>query len=124
MTILEPGMLVIAALFVLSFIFGIWLSRLGKPYNVVIFTFHKIIALLLVVFAVITIYNFQKSAEIKTLELIVILSGVIAFLITFVSGALLSIGKPANDSMLIIHKISSILTPVLTAVTVYLLTNN
>lgn len=44
---------------------GIWLSNSGKPYNTVIFTIHKLIALTAVVFTVILIVNLFRNVEIE-----------------------------------------------------------
>lgn len=121
---LESIIIIIALLYVFSIIPGIWLRKYGKPYNSVAFTFHKIIALSLTIFTSITIYNLIKPLDLKTPVIIAVTVTAAFFLITFISGVLLSIIKKENDTLRIVHKISSIIMPVLTAAAFYLLINN
>jgi hypothetical protein len=118
---MELKIIIIFLQFVLTFAFGIWLRKLGKPYNVVVFTFHKILALLTLIFTGLAIIKLNQDIDVRTVELLIILATGFLFLTSFVSGALLSIGKPAHDSMKIAHKISSILTPILAGIVIYLL---
>jgi len=118
---MELQLIIITLQFVLTFAFGIWLRKLGRPYNFVIFNIHKVITLLTLIFTAMAVYNLQQTIAISTIELLIIIATRILFSTSFVSGALLSIGRPANDSMLIVHKISSILTPILAGVIIYLL---
>lgn len=122
--IFNSRILITALLFVLSFIFGIWLSRLGKPYNVVIFAFHKIIGVAAIIFTVITVYNLQKPVDLSPVEMIIIIVTGMLLITTFVSGALLSIEKISIDFMQPLHKIFSIAATVFTAVAIYLLAFN
>ena len=122
--ILDSRILITAFLFVLSFLFGIWLSKLGKPYNVVVFTFHKIIGAAAIIFTAITVYNLQKFLALSPTELIIIIAAVVLLITTLVSGALLSIEKISINFMLPLHKISSVAVTVFTAVTIYLLLIN
>ena len=95
MIIFQSRILITALSFILSFVFGIWLSKLGKPYNVVIFTFHKIIGAFAIIFTIITFYNLQKPIELNTLESIIIIVTGLLLVATFVSNALLSIASAA-----------------------------
>jgi len=107
--------------FVLAIITGIWLSNSGKPLNTTIFTIHKLIALGSVIFLAIIIRNLLKNAEINNVILILIIVAGFSVLALFVSGALLSLGKPVNNIILTIHSLTPILTVITTAMTIYLL---
>jgi len=107
--------------FLLAIITGVWLSNSGKPLNTTIFTIHKLIALGSVVFIAMVIRNLLKNVEINNVILTLIIVGGLSVLVLFVSGALLSLGKPVNNMVLTIHGVTPILTMITTAVTIYLL---
>jgi len=106
-------------LFLFTIVTGIWLSNSGKPLNALIFNIHKLIALGSVIFTVILIRNLLKDIEIKTVILTLIIVTGLFVLTLFISGALLSLGKPVNNIILTIHGVTPILTVVTTAMTIY-----
>jgi hypothetical protein len=106
--------------FLFIFLSGLWLSRSGKPLNVIILTIHKLISLAAVVFLVITIYQINQAV---TLSAIGLTAGVVTglfFLGTIMAGGLLSTGKPMPAAILTMHQITPVLTVFSTAVTLYL----
>ncbi len=107
--------------FLLAIITGIWLSNLGKPLNTLIFTIHKFTALGSVIFTAIIIRNLLKNTEINNVTLTLIIVAGFSVLVLFVSGALMSFGKPVNNIILTIHSVTPILTVITTAITIYLL---
>jgi len=111
-------------LFLFTIVTGIWLSNSGKPLNALIFNIHKLIALGSVIFTVILIRNLLKDIEIKTVILTLIIVTGLFVLTLFISGALLSLGKPVNNIILTIHGVTPILTVVTTAMTIYLILVN
>jgi len=111
-------------LFLFTIVTGIWLSNSGKPLNTLIFNIHKLIALGSVIFTVILIRNLLKDIEIKTVILTLIIVTGLFVLTLFISGALLSLGKPVNNIILTIHGVTPILTVVTTAMTIYLILVN
>ena len=103
---------------------GMWLSNSGKPINVAIFTVHKLIALLTVIFIAVTIYQLQATIETRTVvRLVAVVVTGLVFLCLFVSGALLSLGKPISGAILTIHQVAPLLAVISTAATLYLVTN-
>jgi hypothetical protein len=113
--ILLPGLL-----FLFTLGSGFWLSHSGKPLNIVIFTLHKLIALATVVFTVSLIYGLLKNVDPKIAVLtLMVISGLLVIAL-FVTGALLSTGKPANNLILTIHRIAPYLVGIFTAVMIYL----
>ena len=108
-------------LFLFTLVFGIWLSNAGKPYNSVLFNIHKLIALGSVIFIAVTVHQLRASVGIQTLTIGAIAITGLLFLALFVSGALLSIGKPDHVAILTIHRVAPLLAVIFTALTLYLL---
>jgi hypothetical protein len=108
-------------LFLFTFVFGIWLSNSGRPYNLVLFNIHKLIALGAVIFTAVTVYQLRADVEIRTLVLGIIMITGLLFVALFVSGALLSIGKPDHAAILTVHRVAPLLAVIATALSLYLL---
>jgi hypothetical protein len=94
-------------LFILTLLFGFWLSHTEKPYNVILFNFHKLLALGSVVLACIQSYKTLHALS----WLLIILLAVIALCIIalFISGAFMSAEKLDYNLMLTIHRMASAL---------------
>jgi len=108
-------------LYLLVFASGFWLSRSGKPYNQIILTLHKLIALAGAILLAIVLYRASRVATLNAAELS---AGVVTGLFIlglFVTGALLSIDKPMPAIVLRLHRITPYLAVLSTAVTLYLL---
>jgi hypothetical protein len=108
-------------LFLLTVCFGLWLSRIGKPYNGLLFNIHKLIALGVVIFTVIKIIDVFKGMEIQALLIALIAVAGICVVALFVSGALMSAGHPAANKLLIVHHIAPVLLTVSMSLTIYML---
>ncbi|MEW5868563.1 MAG: hypothetical protein AB1894_04755 [Chloroflexota bacterium] len=90
--------------FLLTLVFGVWLSLSGKPYNGVLFNLHKLIALGGVIAVVIQLSKVLKSVEAPALIIgLLVLAGVCVVAL-FASGALMSIGKLDHALTLNIHR--------------------
>jgi Na+/glutamate symporter len=111
-------------LFILTIVSGIWLSNSGKPLNTLIFNIHKLVALVSVIFIAIVIRNLLRNVEINHVILTLIIVTGLFVLILFISGALLSLGKPVNNIILTIHATTPIPTVITTAITIYLILVN
>ena len=108
-------------LFFFTIVTGIWLSNSGKPLNSLILNIHKLIALGSVIFIVIVIRNLLKNAGSSQVLLSLIIMTGLFVLALFVSGALLSLGKPVNNIILTIHAVTPIPAVITTAMIIYLL---
>ncbi len=106
-------------LFVLTLASGVWVNRAGKPYNSAIFTIHKLIALGTVISAAMII-NQLRTGEVNTLLLGIVLFAGFLTIALFVSGALLSIGKPDHVAVLAVHRVALILARISSAGAAYL----
>lgn len=107
--------------FLLIFFFGFWLSRSGKPYNLVIFTIHKLIVLGAVVFLATTIYKVHQASPLSPVHIIAIVITAVCFIATIITGGLLSIDKAMPLIVLRLHKITPYLTILSSSVILYLL---
>jgi hypothetical protein len=108
-------------LFLFIFLFGFWLNRSGKPYNVIVFTIHKLIALGTVVYLATIIYRVQQVTPLPPNQILIIVVTAVCFVATFATGALLSIDKTMPVIVLRLHQVTPLLTLLSTFVTLYLL---
>lgn len=107
--------------FLLTLAFGLWLSRAGKPYNGLLFNLHKLIALGTVIALAVQIYRALGSAQVSAaLVALIVLAG-LCVVALFATGALMSIGKPAQALLLRIHNVAPVLGVVALAGCLYLL---
>jgi membrane-associated PAP2 superfamily phosphatase len=108
-------------LLLLALVTGAWLSHSGKPLNGGIFTIHKLIALATVIVIAANVYPLFRSGDIRTfVELAVVAITGLLFLALFVSGALLSIGKPLSGAILRVHQLAPLLALAFSTMTIYL----
>ena len=108
-------------LFILTLVFGFWLSRSGKPYHTLIFNIHKLIALAAVVVAATQTFNALRIGETQPILIgLLVVIGVCAVAL-FVTGALMSANKATGRAALTIHKIAPLLAALAALGTLYLL---
>ncbi len=108
-------------LFVLVIASGMWVTRLGRPLNMVIFTAHKLIALACLIMMILIVRALAKGAAMNPAIIAAIVCTALFFVIMFATGVVLSFEKPAPRLVLLIHKIVPALTLASSAITVYLL---
>lgn len=106
-------------LFLLTVAFGFWVSKVGKPYNGVLFNIHKLIALGAVVLAVIQLSKLGVVGS-PLLVVALILAG-LCVVALFASGALMSIGKFDYALTLTVHRVAPVLLVIAAGISVYLL---
>ena len=114
--LITPGII-----FLLTLVFGFWLSNSGKPYNGILFNIHKLIALGAVVVTVMQVYSILKVMEPQSLIVILIIIVVVCVIALFTSGAFMSIGNVNYQTMKTIHNIAPVLIVIVMAWTIYLL---
>lgn len=111
-----------AGLFILLIILsGFWLSRMGKPYNMLSITIHKLIGLAVGIYLVLTVYRIYQAAMLSPTEIIAIVIAVLFFIGLVATGGLLSAEKPVPLSVSMIHKLFPYLTVLSTGFALYLL---
>ncbi len=124
MSVPATRIVICGLLFLLTLGSGVWLSHSGKPLNTVIFTIHKLIALATVVIIAISVYNLYRIADIRSslVPALIAASGLL-FLALFVTGALLSLEKPASGAILRVHQVAPLLALGSSSAAIYLLLN-
>ena len=108
-------------LFILTLVFGFWLSRSGKPYNGLIFNIHKLIALAAVIVAAIRTFNALKIVEAQPILIALLIVIGLCAVALFVTGALMSANKALAAPALTIHRIAPLLAVLAAIGTLYLL---
>lgn len=107
--------------FLLTVVFGFWLSRRGKPYHGLLFNVHKLIALATVILVVMAISQVFKVMDVGTLIVLLLVLAALSVIALFVSGALMSAGKAEYHAMKLIHNISPFILVLTMGYAVYLL---
>ncbi len=86
---------------------GFWVSKLGKPYNGLLFNIHKLIALAAAILTGIRIFRLDPWETFPVLAILFIalaLGGVIAM---FATGAMMSIQDQVKRTPKLVHQISA-----------------
>lgn len=107
--------------FLLLFVLGYTLSRSGKPYNLFIFTVHKLITVGIIVYLVITIIKLTQASPLSPIQTVVVIITGLFFVSTMATGALLSMDKVLPELVHRFHQITPYLTLLSTSATLYLL---
>ncbi len=94
--------------FVLTLVFGFWLSHVGKPYNGLLFNIHKLIALGAVVVTVIQLIKFLKGVDALAFIIVLLVVAALCVIALFASGALMSMDKLDYALMLTIHRVAPV----------------
>lgn len=119
MNVSASRIVAVGVLFFLTLVFGVWLSRAGKPYSSLLFNIHKLIALAAVVVTAITVYQARAAVTIGSISLIAVVAIGLLCVALFVSGALLSIGQPDVAAILSVHRVAPWLMVIAVALTLY-----
>lgn len=114
----------VGVLFLLTLAFGSWLSRAGKPYSSLLFNIHKLIALGAVIVTALTVYQARAAVTLGSFTLIAVVATGLLFVALFVSGALLSIGRPDSSAILIVDRVAPWLVVITVALAMYSLIAN
>ncbi|MCE1253950.1 MAG: hypothetical protein LWX83_10425 [Anaerolineae bacterium] len=104
--------------FVFIFLTGYWLGHTGKPYAVLIFTLHKLMALGMLIFVGVTLYPVLKTAG--RLQIVCTGMAALGFLFTIVSGGLLSVDKEMPALIHWLHRLLPYLTLLSSLAALYL----
>jgi hypothetical protein len=107
--------------FLVTVAFGFWLSRVGKPYNGLLFNVHKLVALASVILAGLAVYQALKVMDAAALIVLLLALAALSVIALFVSGALMSAGKGEYRVMKLVHNISPFVLVIVMGYAVYLL---
>ena len=93
-----------ALAFAVVFVLGFVLSRAEKPYPMAAFTVHKLLALAVLVFLIVTLLHENKANELSSLLFIAVVLSAVLFLGTIITGGLVSVEKPMPEFVFILHR--------------------
>lgn len=110
----------VAALFLLIFLLGFWLSRSGKPYSMALFTIHKLLAVGALVFIGFLAYRAHQLTALNGVQVAVLALMVTCFLVTIITGGLLNLER-VPSALKIVHHIMPYLTVASSSGALYLL---
>jgi hypothetical protein len=111
---ISPGIL-----YLLTLVFGFWLSSKGKPYLGILFNVHKLVALGAVVVAGIQFSQMLNTINPTLVIIVLLVVAVLCVVALFTSGALMSMGKLDYNLTLTIHRIAPVVLAVAMALAVY-----
>jgi len=107
--------------FLFIFLSGFWLGHSGRPLNGLILAVHKLISLAAVVFLITTVTRLQQVAPLSPLQMAAVAVTVVCFLITIVTGGLVSSGRAMPSVVMLFHRLFPYLTILSNAVALFLL---
>jgi hypothetical protein len=110
-----------ALFFIVIFLSGMRLSRAGKPYGVLLFNAHKLIAVAAAVYLAIAVIRISRTAALDAPEILASAVTGLCFLGSIVTGGLVSIEKPMPAAILTVHRLTPIVTVLAAAALLYLL---
>ncbi len=94
----------------------------GKPLAGALPTLHKLAALAAVITVAVMIRNLHRGIEFTGFESTAVIFTGLFFLLMFVTGSLLSLGRAANGALQVVHQVVAVLTFISTSGAIYLLT--
>lgn len=106
--------------FVFIILSGLWLSRTGRPINVLLLTIHKLISVAAIIYLIVTIYRIHQATPLSPVEIAVSAVTLLFFIVLIATGGLLSTAKTIPAFVLKIHQAMPALTILSTAATLYL----
>ena len=120
-----PGLtipfLLSGAAFLFIFLSGYILTRIGKPYNTLIITIHKLVGVALGVYLGLTLYRRFQALGLSSLGLSIIAVTVLFFIIMVTTGSLLSAERSFPNGIKLLHRVFPYLTVIATATMIFLI---
>jgi hypothetical protein len=110
-----------AVAFILTVAFGLWLSRLGKPYNSLIFTVHKLSALGTVLLTALRFLPAFRDPALQIMPILLIIVAAVCIVALFATGALMSANKLRYAITLTLHQVAPVVGLIALALATYLL---
>jgi len=111
----------VAGGFLLVFLTGFWLARLGKPYGTGLLTVHKLLAVGILVFLGVSAYRAYKMSVLGAPIWFIAVIAVVAFVAMIASGGVLSAAESPPALFALLHKVTPYAAALFTAVAVYYL---
>ena len=106
--------------FLILLLSGLGLRRSGRPYNGLLFNFHKLIALTTVVILGMSIFRINQETPLDQSQLLSVGAAGFMFVISAVSGGLANIDQPIPGAEKLVHRVSVYLTMLVTLFSLYM----
>jgi hypothetical protein len=84
---------------------GFLLSRSGRPYGLVLFNVHKLIAVGMLVFLAINVYRLNQATPLGITQLTACLIAAVCFVATIITGGLVSTAQPMPAAVSLAHRL-------------------
>ena len=108
-------------LFLIILGFGLWVSKVGKPYNNVLFNLHKLIALGAVILTALRIFKLDPFITFPNLAILLIALAVLCVIGMFASGAVMSIKDEVPTAALLVHRILPAIIFIFISISIYII---
>jgi hypothetical protein len=100
---------------------GVWLTRSGRPYNMLIVNVHKLIALAAVVFTAVVVRGLLREAGMRPGAAVFAVAAALLVVALLATCGLLATGKLGGGLALSVHRVAPALLVVATAALLYVL---
>jgi hypothetical protein len=120
MNTLNQRIIILIIGYALIFLSGYWLSHAVKPYGSIILTLHKLISLAAAVLLVLIVVKIHGTVPLLWTEWLAWGITALFFIVTVISGGLISAMKQAPVIVTLAHRIAPFLTVLGTAASIYL----
>ena len=114
-------MILPGCLFLIILGFGLWVSKVGKPYNNVLFNIHKLIALGAVILTALRIFKLDPFITFPNLAIVLIALAVLCAIGMFATGAVMSIKDDVPKAALLVHRILPAIIFISVSISIYLI---
>ena len=120
-----PGLIISfllsGAAFIVIFLSGFLLTRIGKPYHMLIITIHKLMGVALGVYLGLRLYRQYQAAGLSSISFVIITVTVLFFILMVATGSLLSAERSFPDGIKLLHRVFPYLTVIATAALIVLI---
>jgi len=108
-------------LFLIIIGFGLWVRKVGKPYNGLLFNIHKLIALGAVILTGIRIFKLDPFATFPIMAILLFALAVLGVIGLFTTGTIMSIKDEVPKVALLIHRILPAVIFISMSISIYLI---
>jgi hypothetical protein len=108
-------------LFIITLVFGFWLSNAEKPYNGILFNIHKLVALGAVIYVCWKFGQFLQPGDFSAISTILLFIAALCVIALFATGGLMSAKMLDYTAMLTIHRVAPVVLTLALGVMGYLL---
>ena len=114
-------MILPGVLFLIIIGFGLWVSKVGKPYNNLLINIHKLFALGAVILTGIRIFKLDPFVFFPNMAILLIALAVLGVIGMFTTGAIMSIMDEVPNAALLVHRILPTVVFISMSISIYLI---